>query len=185
MALLREEMFSQRLKGAKNFPTLIEMKFLHLFFRLINHLTKRKMSKYPRPAYHFIVEWGGQRAGFTEVTGLNITHEVIEYREGNSPQDFSSKIPGITKYDNIVLKRGIMAGDNDFFNWINTKQNSQIQRRDITISLLDEQHAPIIVWKVRNAFPVKYSGPELNARASEVAIETLELAHEGIEIETA
>jgi phage tail-like protein len=137
------------------------------------------------PACHFIVDWGGTRTGFTEVTGLNISHEVVDYREGNSPVDSSIKIPGRTKFDNIILKRGIVKGDNDFFNWMKTKQNSQIERRDVLIKLLDETHAPIIVWKVRNAFPVKYTGPQLQARNSEVAIESIEIAHEGIEVETA
>lgn len=141
-------------------------------------------NSYPMPAYHFIVDWGGNRTGFTEVSGLNISHEAVDYREGSSPVDSSIKIPGRTRFDNIVLKRGIVKGDNDFFSWMKTKQNSQIQRRDILIKLLDETHAPIMVWKVRNAFPVKYTGPQLQARNNEVAIETLEIAHEGIEIET-
>ena len=136
------------------------------------------------PAYHFIVDWGGTRTGFSEVSGLNITHEVVDYREGNSPVDASIKIPGRTSFENIILKRGIVKGDKDFFNWMKTKQNSQIERRDILIKLLDESHAPIMTWKVRRAFPVKYSGPQLQARSSEVAIETIEIAHEGIEIET-
>lgn len=142
-------------------------------------------SSYPMPAYHFIVDWGGVRTGFTEVTGLNISHEVVDYREGNSPVDSSIKIPGRTRFDNIILKRGIVKGDNDFFNWMKTKQNSKIERRDVLIKLLDETHAPIMVWKVRNAFPIKYTGPQLQAKNSEVAIETIEIAHEGIEIETA
>ena len=141
-------------------------------------------SSYPMPAYHFIVDWGGTRTGFSEVSGLNITHEVVDYREGNSPVDASIKIPGRTSFENIILKRGIVKGDNDFFNWMKTKQNSQIERRDILIKLLDESHAPIMTWKVRRAFPVKYSGPQLQARSSEVAIEIIEIAHEGIEIET-
>ena len=148
-----------------------------LFYRIMS-------TPYPMPAYHFIVDWGGTRTGFTEVSGLNITHEVVDYREGNSPVDSSIKIPGRTKFDNIVLKRGIIKGDTDFFNWMKTKQNSQIERRDIIISLLDETHSPIMVWKVHNAFPVKYTGPQLQARSSEVAIETIEIAHEGIRIES-
>lgn len=141
-------------------------------------------SSYPMPAYHFVVDWGGTRISFTEVSGLNMAHEVVEYREGGSPVDSSMKIPGLTKFENIVLKRGIVKGDNDFFNWMKTKQNSQIERRNLVIKLLDETHAPVMIWKVRNAFPVKYSGPHLQAHSSEVAMETIEIAHEGIEIET-
>lgn len=162
------------------------MKIIHRIIHSIQRLINCIMStSYPLPAYHFIVDWGGTRTGFTEVSGLNITHEVVDYREGNSPVDTSIKIPGRTKFDNIILKRGIVRGDVDFYNWMKTKQNSQIDRRDITISLLDETHSPIMVWKVFNAFPVKYTGPQLQARSSEVAIESIEIAHEGIRIESA
>jgi phage tail-like protein len=141
------------------------------------------MSNNPLIAYHFRVDWGGTRMGFTEVSGLGIQIEAIEYREGASPDDVSRKIPGLRKFDNITLKRGIVKGDNEFFNWINSKQMGTIERRDITITLLDEQHNLTIVWKVKNAFPVKYTGPSLNASASEIAVESLELTHEGITVD--
>ena len=81
---------------------------------------------YPMPSYHFMVEWGGSRTGFKEVSGLNIIHEVVEYREGGSPVDSSIKMPGRTRYDNIILKRGIVKGDNDFFEWIESSDQTQI-----------------------------------------------------------
>jgi phage tail-like protein len=161
------------------------MKLIHRITYSIKRLINRIMSSsYPMPAYHFNVDWGGTRTGFTEVSGLNITHELVEYREGNSPVDASIKIPGRTMFDNIILKRGIVKGDTDFLDWMKTKQNSLIQRRDIVISLLDETHAPIMVWKVHNAFPVKYSGPQLHSCSSEVAMESLEIAHEGLQVES-
>jgi phage tail-like protein len=137
---------------------------------------------YPLPKYHFIVQWGGNQIGFTEVTGLDINIEVIEYRSGSSPVQSVTKMPGLIKYSNITLKRGIVKGDTDFFKWINTIQQSTVERRDVVISLLNENHEPVMTWKARNAFPVKYSGPDLNAESSDVAIETLELAHEGLEL---
>jgi phage tail-like protein len=135
------------------------------------------------PKYHFMVDWGGTRTAFSEVTGLDITVEVIEYREGNDPQEHLRKMPGLRKFNNITLKRGIVKNDNDFINWLNTQKLNTVEKRDIVISLLDETHAPIKTWKVRSAFPVKYSGPELHASANEVAIESLEIAHEGLEVE--
>ena len=137
---------------------------------------------YPLPKYHFIVQWGGNQIGFTEVTGLDINIEVIEYRSGSSPVQSVTKMPGLIKYSNITLKRGIVKGDTDFFKWINTIQQSTVERRDVVISLLNENHEPVMTWKARNAFPVKYSGPDLNAESSDVAIETLELAHEGLSL---
>ena len=139
--------------------------------------------KYPMPSYHFEVEWGGTRLGFSEVSGLNIEVQVIEYRQGSSPIYSSIKMPGIPKYSNITLKRGIIPNDNEFFQWLNTVTLNKADRRDITISLLNENHEPVMVWKVKNAFPVKIQGPVLKATGNEVAIETLEVAHEGLTIE--
>lgn len=135
------------------------------------------------PAYHFIVEWGGTRLGFTEVAGLEISTEVVEYREGADPGQAAHKMPGLRKYTNITLKRGIVKGDNDFFNWMKTINLNQAERRDVVIKLLNENHEPVMTWKAHNAFPVKLSGPALKENSSDVAIEELELAHEGLTIE--
>jgi len=141
------------------------------------------MSTYPLSAYHFIVDWGSSSAGFTEVSGLSIENEVIEYREGNSPSSNFIKMPGLQKFSNIILKRGKIKGNNDFFNWINTIKNNTVERRNIVISMLDENHAPIRVWKVKNAWPCKFVSSDLKADGNEAAIETLELTHEGLVIE--
>ena len=136
------------------------------------------------PAYQFVVQWGGTRIGFQEVSGLNIQADAVEYREGSNPESQPLKMPGQIHYSNIVLKRGIVAKDNDFFAWINTIKLSKVERRDIVVQLLNENHEPVVVWKIRNAFPVRYSGPVLLANASEVAMEELELAHDGLTVES-
>lgn len=141
-------------------------------------------NTYPMPAYHFVVQWGGTRIGFQEVSGLNIQADAVEYREGSNPESQPLKMPGQIHYSNIVLKRGIVAKDNDFFAWINTIKLSKVERRDIVVQLLNENHEPVVVWKIRNAFPVRYSGPVLLANASEVAMEELELAHDGLTVES-
>ena len=133
--------------------------------------------------YHFSVQWGGTRIGFTEVSGLDIKIEAVTFREGSSPEDSFRKIPGLLTYSDITLKREIVQGDNDFFNWINTKKIGVIERRDIVISLLNEDHNPVVIWKVRNAFPVHYYGPVLASFDSGLALETLVLTHEGISVE--
>ncbi|MBN9297685.1 MAG: phage tail protein [Filimonas sp.] len=139
-------------------------------------------TKYPLPAFHFRVEWGGTNLGFTEVSGLNVETQVIEYRDGLSPDYSVIKMPGMQKFGNITLKRGVMQGDNEFFDWWNTYQMNKIERRDITISLLNEKHEPVVVWKVRNAFPTKVDGGALKATGNEVSIESMEIAHEGITV---
>ncbi len=139
----------------------------------------------PLPAFHFQIQWGGTNIGFSEASGLTIEKQVIEYRDGASKEYGTIKMPGIPKFANIVLKRGIIDGDNEFYAWLNTTKMNKVERRDLTISLLNEDHEPVISWKAVNCFPVKVEGPGLKATGNEVAIETLELAHEGLTIETA
>jgi phage tail-like protein len=140
------------------------------------------MATYPLPKFHFLVQWGGTRIGFTEVTGLDMQAEVIEYREGSSPEYHKIKMPGMQKFSNITLKRGTIQDDSDFYKWINTINLTVADRRDIIISLLNESHSPVMTWKAKNAFPVKVQASDLKSDGNEVAIETLELAHEGLNI---
>lgn len=139
---------------------------------------------YPLSVFHFQVEWGGIRIGFTEVSGLTIELQAIDYREGSSLEYHVTKMPGIPQFSNIVLKRGVFRADNEFFQWLNTVKMNKIERRDLTISLLNEEHEPVMVWKVKEAWPCKVEGPTLNSTGNEVAIETIELCHEGLAIET-
>ncbi len=138
------------------------------------------MALYPLPKFHFIVEWGGTKISFTEVSGLDMEIEVIEYREGSSPEYSKVKMPGLQKFSNITMKRGTFAGDTDYFKWFNSVKMNTIERRDITISLLNEEHAPVVVWQVKNAWPTKVQATDLKADGNEVAIESIEVVHEGL-----
>lgn len=132
---------------------------------------------------NFVVEIGGAAlAGFAEVTLPSMAIDVVQYREGSDKLNTVRKLPGLTKFGNVTLKRGIV-GDLDLFQWIRAVSQGQPDRRDVSVVLLDEQRNPVLRWKLRNAFPVKYEGATLNAKSSEVAIEALELACEGVEIE--
>jgi phage tail-like protein len=141
------------------------------------------MAEYPLPKNHFQVEWGGTKIGFTEVTGLEVTTEKIEYRDGASKEFTKLRMPGMQTFGDLTLKRGTFAGDNEFYDWWNSVSLNTIERRDITISLLNEEHEPVVVWKVKNAWPTKVTSTDLNATSNEVAIETLVLAHEGLTVE--
>ena len=141
------------------------------------------MADYPLPVFHFTVEFGGKRQGFSEVAGLTQENQAIEYRDGSFKEYSSIKMPGLRKFSNVTLKRGIIAKDNDFFNWLNTVKLNKVERRDLTISLLNEAHEPVMTWKIMNAFPVKVEGPQLKASGNEVAIESIELAHEGLTLQ--
>jgi phage tail-like protein len=141
------------------------------------------MANYPLPKFHFQVEWGGASIGFTEVSGLDVQTDPIEYRDGSSPEYVKTKMPGMQKFSNITLKRGTFRGDNDFYAWWNTVALNTIERRNVTISLLNESHEPVVVWKVKNAWPIKVQSTDLKADGNEVAIESIELVHEGLVIQ--
>ncbi len=140
-------------------------------------------TTYPIVKFHFQVEWGGTKIGFTEVSGLDVETEVVEYRDGASPEYSKIKMPGMQKFSNITLKRGTFASDNEFYAWWNTVKLNTIERRDITISLLNEEHEPVVTWKVKNAWPTKIQSTDLKADGNEVAIESMEIAHEGLTIQ--
>lgn len=145
---------------------------------------------YPIPKFHFRVEWGEDfRIGFTEVSGLDFETEVIEYREGNSKKYSTIKQAGLTKFSNVTLKRGTFEGDYAFYKeWRKTyyfqegNATGSKYRRTVTIELMNENHEPMITWKLLNAWPSKVQSTDLKADANEVAIETMELVHEGLEI---
>jgi len=138
---------------------------------------------YPLSKFLFRVEWDGARAGFTEVSGLSSETEIIEYREGDNPEISKTKMPGMKKYGNITLKRGVVSKDNNFFEWWDDTEEEI--RRNITISMINSKNEPLVTWQVINAWPVKMDSGDLKADGNEVSIETLELAHEGIRVEHA
>jgi len=140
-------------------------------------------TQYPIPVFHFTVQWGGDRVGFSEVSGLTQENQAIEYRDGSFPEYSSIKMPGLRKFSNVTLKRGIVKGDNQFFKWLSTVKLNTVERRDLIVNLLNEEHQPVMVWKIMRAFPVKVEGPGLKASGNEVAIESIELAHEGLELQ--
>ncbi|NVK64899.1 MAG: phage tail protein [Flavobacteriales bacterium] len=139
-------------------------------------------SVYPLVTFRFEVQWGGTKIGFTEVSGLDVETEVIEYRHGASPVHSKIKMPGMQKYSNITLKRGVFASDNEYYDWWNTVQLNTIERRDITIKLLNEDGDPVITYNVANAWPTKVQSASLKADSSEAAIESMEIVHEGLTI---
>lgn len=121
------------------------------------------------------------RGGFAEVSGLGVEIEPVEYRNGN--EDITvRKLPGLKKFTNITLKRGII-GDQLLWDWVKSAMDGTVIRTDVSIILLNEAREPVMRWRVRRAWPCKWEGPTLAASANEVAIETLELCHEGIELD--
>lgn len=142
---------------------------------------------YPYRNFRYMVEIDGiSRAGFAEVSGVDSTVDVVEYREGNDLRNTPRKLAGLTKFGNVTLKWG-SSGDDAFMEWIysvapkNSAPPTGIVRHNVTITLYDDSGNPGPKWSLINAWPVRYSVPDLNALGAEVAIESIELCHEGLE----
>lgn len=135
----------------------------------------------PYAAFNYLIEIGGITAGgFSEVSGIDAEVEPVEYRNGD--EDFvKRKLPGLKKFTNIVLKRGIV-GNLDLFNWLNAAAKGAIDRREGAVILRDEQRNEVMRWKFVRGWPAKYMGPSLKGDSSAVAIESIEICHEGLEV---
>lgn len=145
----------------------------------------------PYSAFNFQVELEpGQgaevQAGFAEVSGLNAAVTVAEYRAGNSPVNYVSKIPGIHKTGDVILKRGVIGAQN-IYEWLQQVRAGQIgnAKRNLVIKLMSEDRSEVVLtWKLRNAMPIKWTGPTLTAKGGgDVAMEELVLSVETLEQE--
>ena len=138
----------------------------------------------PYPNFNFVVDIGASdgELGFAEAEIPAAEIDVIEYREGNDPPTAVRKLPGRVRYGNVVLRRGIDGGLSAW-EWFRAVRDGDLERRDITITLLDETRSPVLRWRLRRAFPVKLEAGDLNAQGNEVVIETLELTHDGLELD--
>ena len=134
----------------------------------------------PYKAYNFRVEIDGITvAAFCEVSGLSNETEVISYRVGGEPTAVR-KLPGLTTYANLVLRRGITKND-ELWNWRKTVLDGAVERRNGMIVLLADDGTDLVRWTFVDGWVAKYESSDLNAKANEVAIETIEIAHEGLE----
>ena len=132
---------------------------------------------------NFVVDVGrGELTGFCEVSLPDAGVEVIEYREGADKQSASRKLPGRVRYGNLVLRRGV-TGATDLYEWWKAIREGGIDRRNVTIVLRNEAGDAVLTWRVRNAWPVRYGSSQLRGDGNEVVVETLELTHEGVELE--
>lgn len=136
--------------------------------------------KDPFRAYNFLVEIDGiTRAGFRECSGLDSSQDPIDYREGGEPLHVR-KLPGLVKYSNISLKRGI-TDDAELWEWRKKAMEGKVERKNGSIILLDDTGAEKARWNFVNGWPTKWTGPTFNATGNEVAIETLDIVHEGVD----
>jgi phage tail-like protein len=133
----------------------------------------------PYGGYNFLVEIDGiTRAGFQECSGLDTTQDAGEYREGTDPLTVR-KLPGLITYSNISLKRGI-TDDAELWEWRKTVMDGRVERKNMSIVLMDDAREEKLRWNVKNCWPTKWEGPSFNATSSDVVVESLEIAHEGL-----
>jgi phage tail-like protein len=133
----------------------------------------------PYGGYNFLVEIDGiTRAGFRECSGLDTSQDASEYREGTDPLTVR-KLPGLIKYSNVTLKRGI-TDDAELWEWRKTVMAGQVERKNMSIILMNDAREEKLRWNLINCWPTKWEGPSFNATSSDVAVETLEIAHEGL-----
>lgn len=138
----------------------------------------------PYANFNFLVEiqgisgGAGLHAAFSEVSGLGVEIVPIEYRTG-SEQNRVRKIPGLVKYSNVILKRGL-TGDIALWDWLKDTTEGKSTRADMAIQLLDQQRDTVMSWHLSRAWPCRWTGPTLHASGNEIAVESLELCHEGI-----
>lgn len=136
----------------------------------------------PFSAGNFRVEIQGiTTTSFSAVNGLEVSVDVVEYRAGDAKLNTEQKLPGLYRVTNVTLKRGLIR-DLSLWNWINSAMVGNVNRTNVAVTLLDQQDQPVLMWKLRNAWPCKWTGPALNAGSSDVACEELELVHEGLEM---
>ncbi|MDR2664897.1 MAG: phage tail protein [Oscillospiraceae bacterium] len=142
---------------------------------------------YPYRVFRYVVAIDGiSRGGFSEVSGMNLSVDPIEYREGDDLRNTPRKLPGLTKFGNVTFRWGV-TDDTDFLEWIlsvapsNTANPTGMQRKNITVTLIDDAGSEGPSWEIINAWPVGYTVPDLSGLGGEVAIHSLEIAHEGLQ----
>lgn len=132
----------------------------------------------PLPAYYFEVEISGTVYPFKSCSGLKVESEVIEYQEGGSTGN-TRKLIGVTRWPNLRLTRAF-TGDRLLYDWYKATKKPNPGRINGHIRMFDNRGTEIAAWKFVNGFIAKWEGPELDATKNEIAIESIEIAHEGL-----
>jgi phage tail-like protein len=144
---------------------------------------EKQDNNWPLPKFYFMVDWGSTtNIPFQEVSGLEIEAEPLEYRHGNSKVFSKINMPGMVKNNKISMKKGVFANDNTFWDWYNKIKMNTIERQNVVIKLLDEGGNPTMTWTLLNAWPTKISSTDLKSESNEVAIESIDIMHEGLTI---
>ncbi|MDE1482859.1 phage tail protein [Xenorhabdus bovienii] len=144
-------------------------------------ITPEQMAvDYPIPTYRFIVSIGNEHIPFNNVSGLEIHHDVIEYKDGTGNY---FKMPGQRQAINITLRKGVFTKDTYLFDWINSIQLNRVEKKDILISLTNETGTEVLMtWNVANAFPTQLTSPNFDATSNEIAVQEITLTADRVTI---
>jgi len=137
---------------------------------------------WPLRKFHFQVRVDGDVMSFQEVTGLDAEAQPIEHRAGESQVFSVASIPGLVDYGTVNMKKGVVAKYNSFWKWLEEIKLNTITRKAVTISLLDEEGNPTMVWSLVNAWPKRVTGTDLKSQGNDVAVESIEFVHEGFTV---
>ncbi len=141
-------------------------------------------TNYPLPAYQYSVDIGDDgQMNFQEVSGLTVEMDTITYKHGMSFKTGAIHMPAQTKEINLTLKKGVFRGDKALYTWITNTSLNANDKKDIKISLLDDEYNPVVTWLVINAFPKKMETGGFNAANSDASVETLELMADKLTVE--
>jgi phage tail-like protein len=137
----------------------------------------------PYRTFNFQLQIDGVPLGaFSEASGLTAEGDAVDYREGTDLQQNVRKLTGLRKYSNITLKRGYTQ-DQSLWRWYGNIVNGQPDRRDVTIVMMNEARQPVLRWHAESAWVNKIEGPSFKAAGNEIAMESVELVHEGLTLE--
>ncbi|EPR71817.1 phage tail protein [Cyclobacterium qasimii] len=141
-------------------------------------------SVWPQPKFYFTIKFKtlDSPVSFQEVSGLDTEAAPLEYRKGGSKTFSTIKLPGISNSGIVNLKKGVFSNEGKFNDWFNSFKMNSVKRENVIIELVDESGNPTMTWNLSNAWPTKITGTDLNSDTGEIAIETMELAHEGLAI---
>jgi phage tail-like protein len=136
----------------------------------------------PYRSYNYLVEIAGAAsAGFSEASGLTFDVDPVDYREGTDPQLHVRKLTGLRKFSNIMLKRGITQ-NRELWEWYRSVLNGVVARRNGSITLHDEEYNAVLRWEFSEGWICKWEGPAMNASGNDVAIESIEICVERVEL---
>ncbi|MCG1040908.1 MULTISPECIES: phage tail protein [Burkholderiaceae] len=138
-------------------------------------------TTYPIPTYRFKVVVGSEEMACSAVSGLELGVETIEYKDGTGAV---RRMPGQRQALHITLRRGVVKGKSQLYDWINSISLNQVEKKDMSISLTSEAgDALLVTWNVTDAFPTKLSAPHFDASSNEVAIEEVSLTADRLTVE--